>query len=130
VFLGPDGVPRFYDLMRRRAPQNFYAFDLLWHDGEDLRVLPLIERKLLLRKLIPPQPCPVLYVGHVAAKGTDLFRAVCDHDMEGIVAKLALGPYTPDATSWVKIKNRRYSQVEGRHDFFAGVPRNPALELQ
>ena len=34
--------------MRRRAPQHFYAFDLLWIDGEDLRERPLLERKLLL----------------------------------------------------------------------------------
>jgi bifunctional non-homologous end joining protein LigD len=112
------GQPRFYDLMRRRSPQHFYAFDLIWHDREDLRTLPLIERKRRLRALIPPQPCAVLYVDHVKRAGTDLFRAVCDRDMEGIVAKLANGPYTPEQTSWVKIKNRTYSQVEGRADFF------------
>jgi hypothetical protein len=38
--------------------------------------------------------------------------------MEGIVAKLSTGTYTPEATSWVKIKNRTYSQAEGRADFF------------
>ena len=37
VYLGKDGCPRFYDLMRRRAPQYFYAFDLLWKDGQVLR---------------------------------------------------------------------------------------------
>src|SRR5690349_13636231 len=58
VFVGPDGQPRFYDLMRRRSPQHFFAFDLLWHDGEDLRTLPLLARKRRLRALIAPQPCP------------------------------------------------------------------------
>lgn len=38
--------------------------------------------------------------------------------MEGIVAKLANAPYTPEATTWVKIKNRNYSQAEGRAEFF------------
>jgi ATP-dependent DNA ligase len=38
--------------------------------------------------------------------------------MEGIVAKLASARYTPDATTWVKIKNRRYGQAVGREDFF------------
>jgi ATP-dependent DNA ligase len=37
VHLGPDGVPLFYELMRRRAPQHNYAFDLLWLDARDLR---------------------------------------------------------------------------------------------
>jgi ATP-dependent DNA ligase len=50
--------------------------------------------------------------------GTDLFRVICDRDMEGIVAKQANARYTPEATTWVKIKNREYSQAVGREDFF------------
>jgi len=38
--------------------------------------------------------------------------------MEGIVAKQASTRYTPEATTWVKIKNREYSQAVGREDFF------------
>ena len=60
----------------------------------------------------------MLYVDHIAGRGVDLFRAVCEQDVEGIVAKLASAPYTPDATTWVKIKNRAYTQAEGRHEFF------------
>jgi ATP-dependent DNA ligase len=40
---GPDGRPMFYDLMRRRGPFCFYAFDLLSLDGSDLRDQPLLE---------------------------------------------------------------------------------------
>jgi ATP-dependent DNA ligase len=80
----------------------------------------LIERNRRLRSIIPPQPCPVLYVDHVAHSGVSLFEAVCANDLEGIVAKLAHGLYTPEATTWVKIKNRSYSQAEGRADFFDG----------
>jgi bifunctional non-homologous end joining protein LigD len=83
---GPDGRPMFYELMRRRGPFCFYAFDLLWQDGRDLRERPLFERKKLLRKLLPRHPKSVLYVEHVAT-GTDLFRVICEQDMEGIVAK-------------------------------------------
>ena len=50
--------------------------------------------------------------------GTDLFRVICDRDMEGIVAKQANARYTPEATTWVKIKNPAYSQAAGRADFF------------
>jgi bifunctional non-homologous end joining protein LigD len=113
---GADGRPMFYELMRRRGPFCFYAFDLLWVDGSDLRDRPLFERKKLLRKLLPRHPKSVLYVEHVAT-GTDLFRVICDRDMEGIVAKQANARYTPDATTWVKIKNREYSQAVGREDF-------------
>src|SRR5205085_3263338 len=86
--VGPDGKPLFYELMRRRAPQHFYAFDLLWIGGEDLRARPLLDRKRRLRELITA-PGPALYVDHVAGSGVDLFEAVCASDMEGIVAKLA-----------------------------------------
>lgn len=77
VYLGKDGTPQFYDLMRRRGPQYFYAFDLLWLDGRDLRDRPLIKRKLLLRQIVPPQPSLVLYVDHVAAAGVDLRGHEC-----------------------------------------------------
>jgi ATP-dependent DNA ligase len=56
-------------------------------------------------------------VDHVAS-GTALFRAICALDMEGIVAKQVAGLYTPEATTWVKIKNRAYSQAVGWSDFF------------
>ena len=114
---GPDGRPMFYELMRRRGPFCFYAFDLLWLDGKDLRNLVLLERKKLLRRLLPRRSQAVLYVEHVES-GTDLFRVICERDMEGVVAKQGSGRYTPDATTWVKIKNRQYSQAVGREDFF------------
>lgn len=44
VYLGQDGKPLFYDLMRRRGPQYFSAFDLLWLNGHERRGLPLLER--------------------------------------------------------------------------------------
>jgi ATP-dependent DNA ligase len=56
-------------------------------------------------------------VDHVAS-GADLFRVICERDMEGIVAKQASAKYTSDATTWVKIKNREYSQAVGREDLF------------
>ena len=37
-------------------------------------------------------------------------------DLEGIVAKRKLGIYKDDGNSWLKVKNRTYSQVEGRHE--------------
>ena len=107
----------FYELMRRRGPFCFYAFDLVWLDGRDLRGLALSARKALLRKLLPRKAHAVRYVEHVVS-GTDLIRVICEQDMEGIVAKQASAYYTPEATTWVKIKNREYSQAVGREDFF------------
>jgi bifunctional non-homologous end joining protein LigD len=120
VYLDRDGRPQFYDLMRRRTPQHFYAFDILWLDGKGLRGrgCPLVERKRILRRVVPTQPAPVLYADHVEGKRTELFRAACEIDLEGIVAKLRNGLYTPGETTWVKIKNPNYSQAEGRHELF------------
>jgi len=95
----------------------FFAFDLVWLDGSDLRDQSLLERKSLLRKLVPRRAQSVLYVEHVVS-GTELFRVICDSDTEGVVAKQAAAKYTPEATTWVKIKNRQYSQAIGREDFF------------
>src|SRR5215472_8118186 len=93
------------------------AFDLLWLDGSDVRERPLFERKELLRKLLPRPSAAVLYLEHFASV-TDLFRVICERDMEGVVAKQASAKYTPEATTWVKIKDRQYSQAVGREDFF------------
>ena len=117
VHPGRDGRPMFYELMRRRGPFCFYALDLLWLDGIDLRERPLSERKTLLRKMLPRKPRSLVYVQHFAS-GTDLFRVICERDMEGVVAKQASARYTPEATTWLKIKNRAYSQAAGRVEFF------------
>ena len=61
---------------------------------------------------------PILYADYIDGNGTDLFRAVCTLDLEGIVAKRKDGFYTPESTTWVKVKNPKYSQGEGRRDLF------------
>lgn len=112
----PDGRSDWRGLQRRSALPYFAAFDVLWLDGEDLRERPLRERKALLRDLVPEPPCRVLYVEAVPERGVALFNAVRAADMEGIVAKWADGPYRllDGLTSWVKIKNRAYSQMADR----------------
>jgi ATP-dependent DNA ligase len=77
-----------------------------------------VKRKQGLRRVVPIQPVPLLYADHFDARGVDLFRVVCESDLEGIVAKRMDGQYRPEETSWVKIKNSRYSQAEGRHELF------------
>src|SRR5947209_13841053 len=120
VCLGKGGRPQFHALLRRRSPQYFYAFDLLWLKGRDLRALPLIERKRLLRRIIPKGQSAVLFAKHIEGTGVSLFHAACKMDLEGIVAKWKSAPYRMDGnqTSWVKIKNPNYSQAEGRRELF------------
>jgi bifunctional non-homologous end joining protein LigD len=100
------------------------AFDLLCLDGRDLRRLALIERKRVLRRIVPRRPACVQYLPHVHRRGVDLFSEVVERDLEGVVAKLKQAPYgTVDGRSpWVKIKNRDYGQAVGRHEQFDGFP--------
>jgi bifunctional non-homologous end joining protein LigD len=135
VCLRPDGLSDFYSLMFRRELPYFYAFDLLELDGDDLRARPLLERKRRLAKIIPFDfETRLRLLGHVPARGRDLFRLVCDHDAEGVVAKWSGGTYHVDGrtTSWLKIKNPSYSQAVGRHEAFEGrgSSRRPAVPMR
>ena len=93
VCLDGDGRPQFRELLFSRAAPSFVAFDLLAPNGRDLRRLPLLERKQLLRRVIPKRRDTVLYSDHVTGRGRDLFAVIVGNDLEGIVAKLAAAPY-------------------------------------
>lgn len=112
VVMGSRG-PDFHALMFRRGTAGYAAFDLLWLDGRDLRAEPLWRRKRALKKLAAQSG--VAYVDHVA--DPQLFDLAIAHDLEGIVAKRRGDPYDA-STQWVKIKNRGYSQMEGRWELF------------
>jgi bifunctional non-homologous end joining protein LigD len=96
VCLDATGKPQFYDLMLRRGEPIFYAFDVLWLDGEDLREHPTLERKRILKDLVRNQP-RILYARHVQAHGIDLFRLVCEQDLEGMVCKRPNAAYVTRA---------------------------------
>jgi ATP-dependent DNA ligase len=59
----------------------------------------------------------LLYCDHIEEHGESLFRMACEHDLEGIVAKRKGDPYT-EGTRWLKIRNKDYSQSQGRHELF------------
>ena len=118
VHLDGEGNPQFYSLLRRRSPQQFVAFDIAWLNGKDLRMSTLMERKRILRSVVPVGSDCVLYADYIERTGVDLYRLACENDLEGIVAKRKDGRYTPDETSWVKITNSQYTQMEGRRELF------------
>ena len=63
--------------------------------------------------------CPrLLYAQHVEGARRELFAEICRRDLEGIIAKRKTGLYREDRQDWLKVKNRTYSQAEGRHDLF------------
>ena len=134
----PDGRSDFYSLMFRPEWPVFYAFDLLSLGGEDLRSLPLLERKARLHEVMPKAETRLRYVDHLPERDRDVYRLACERDTEGIVAKLGAGSCRKDGqtTSWLKIKNPAYSQMEGRREPFerrreetrAGTPASYRLD--
>ena len=116
-----EGRPVFKDLLFRKSTCIFVAFDLLYLNGKDLRTLPLIERKRQLRKLIRRRRSRILYLDHVENDGRLLFEQIVKMDLEGMVCKRKNSPYRvteKPSPYWIKVKNRRYSQLEGREELF------------
>jgi bifunctional non-homologous end joining protein LigD len=90
-----------------RGGFNYYLFDLLHLDGEDLRKRPLTERKEILRALLDKasQPGALLYSDHVEGEGERVFERARALKLEGIISKQANAPYRSGRTrSWLKSK--------------------------
>jgi bifunctional non-homologous end joining protein LigD len=108
VVLGPDGLSRFEQLSRREAARTaiLYAFDLIEHDGEDLRNLPFLERKATLARLLRNTRAGVLFNEHIAGDGPFVFAHACQLGAEGIVSKKVDGTYqSGPCCVWIKVRN-------------------------
>lgn len=116
VALDPDGRSDFQKLQLRfsvqrpspqlleQVPIVYYVFDLLYLDGYDLRAVPLIERKALLKEILQTDS-RIRYSDHVLEKGKELFEVAVEKHLEGILAKKISSPYPAGRTSsWLKIK--------------------------
>jgi bifunctional non-homologous end joining protein LigD len=84
-------------------PVTCFAFDLLAICGFDLRDLPLVERKALLRRVVPTDGA-VRYADHVEGMGEALFAQVQSRGLEGVMAKKADAPYRAGRhATWMKM---------------------------
>jgi bifunctional non-homologous end joining protein LigD len=121
VCVDAKGRPRFNDLLFRRRDPVFFAFDLLYLNGKDLRYEQLTDRKAALRQVLNSRTFSGMhYADDISGTGVALYERVCEMDLEGIVAKHKTAPYLSyhAISSWYKIKNPRYSQMAGRHELF------------
>jgi len=85
-------------------PVFYYVFDLLFLDGCDVRRLPLLTRKKLLRQAVGFAD-PLRFTTHRREKGEEAFRAACERGDEGVIAKRAAAPYTGGRSKdWLKFK--------------------------
>jgi bifunctional non-homologous end joining protein LigD len=90
----------------RWRPQGliFCAFDLLHLNGKDLRGQPLVERRAKLKELVPSEH-PFLFSEEFTGDAAAFFRACADHQLEGIVSKLASSKYRSGRSkTWLKTK--------------------------
>jgi bifunctional non-homologous end joining protein LigD len=98
------GVQNPSQKLMQAVPLDYYAFDLMYADGYDLRKAPLVERKELLQKVLTANG-RVHYSEHIAEKGQELFEAARAKGLEGIIGKVRDSAYSGTRTSsWLKLK--------------------------
>jgi bifunctional non-homologous end joining protein LigD len=106
--LDAHGRSRFQLLqnaLSKKAKLLYVAFDALFVDGKDIRKKPLLERKKILKALLPPDPL-LRYSEHVAEFGRREFAKAQQAHEEGVIAKRAAGIYYSGKRTreWLKFK--------------------------
>jgi bifunctional non-homologous end joining protein LigD len=83
----------------------YFAFDLLFIDGEDLRDRPLAERKQRLRALLGEREDAVRFSADLSGEGRTVLAQACRLGLEGLIAKRSDRPYRPGRSGeWLKLK--------------------------
>ncbi|WIW45226.1 DNA ligase D [Bradyrhizobium sp. 62B] len=145
VALDHNGAPNFSSLQAALSDGKteeliFFAFDLLFAEGEDYRRLPLGERKAQLKELLEARKrksSQIRYVEHFESGGDAVLQSACKLELEGVVSKKLDAPYRSGRTeSWVKSKCRAghevviggYKTTNGKfRSLMAGVQRGDHL---
>jgi bifunctional non-homologous end joining protein LigD len=121
VALDHNGAPDFSTLQAALSDGKtddliFFAFDLLFADGVDIRGLPLAQRKAQLKKLLEARPKSkaslIRYVEHFETGGDAVLQSACKLSLEGIVSKKLSAPYRSGRSEdWTKAKCRAGHEV-------------------
>ncbi|MBX3167340.1 MAG: non-homologous end-joining DNA ligase [Candidatus Eremiobacteraeota bacterium] len=115
VCLDAEGIPQFQKLQTRSQatrpdlsnPVLFYAFDLLYLDGYDLRGVPWSLRRQFLEEGLRTSSW-VRLSQTIEGDGLAFYELVRERGLEGIVAKRKAAPYTGKRSSdWIKVKTRQ-----------------------
>jgi bifunctional non-homologous end joining protein LigD len=118
--LDKKSVPNFSALQvalseGRSQDMVFFVFDAMFVEGEDLRELPLIERKERLQALVSElkgKKQQIRYVDHLETAGADVLASACGMGLEGIISKRSDAPYQSTRSSdWTKSKCRGGQEV-------------------
>lgn len=110
VVLDEKGRPNFQKLQNYTNADKhviqYYVFDCLEIDGKSITQLPLVNRKELLRELLPESDI-IKYCDHVDGEGKVLFSEMQKTHYEGMIAKRKQSKYLigKRSSDWLKIKN-------------------------
>ena len=110
VVMEADGRTSFQALQNALSTDNsgslhYFAFDLLYLNGYDLRKVPLVERKALLEPLLASAPATLRFSSHIQGSGGEFFRQACKLKLEGMISKRAQSIYQGGrCRDWLKVK--------------------------
>jgi bifunctional non-homologous end joining protein LigD len=133
VVLDKDGVSDFDALASHRHDKRaqFYAFDMLVGDGEDLRPLPLSLRKVSLAQLLS-RPVDGIFLADYEQGdiGGVLFHVACNMGLEGIVSKRLYRAYSAGKCAhWVKVKNPAHSAYSRVRELYQLLSRRAQSQM-
>jgi len=98
VHMAADGTMSYHALQNalstgKKEDLQFWVFDLLFLDGEDVRDRPLLQRKALLKELLKKPPKRIHFSDHFEASGAQVLHQACSASLEGIISKRADDAY-------------------------------------
>ena len=136
VVLDDNDLPSFQKLQNAfdaNRPQDIavYFFDIPYLNGYDLRGVPLVQRRAILKALLEPVDDDALrFSEDFEFNVDDLLKSACDMALEGIIGKRRDSTYTPGrSNAWIKLKCRRrqefviggYSEPSGSRGQFGAL---------
>lgn len=134
VVFDEKGKPNFQKLQNYKSNDSYviqyYVFDCIRAEGRDVTDLPVLERKKILKKILPKSDL-IVYCDHVDGQGKALFSEMKKMGLEGMIAKRKdsryyIGKRSPD---WLKIKNIQtqeaiivgFSEPKGSRSYFGSL---------
>ncbi len=134
VVLDEDGKPSFQLIQQYAQDKSlsicYYVFDCLYIDGKSIEDKPLLERKKLLKELLPNSDI-IRYCDHIEEQGKAFFAAMKKQGLEGMIAKRADSVYTEGSRTndWLKVKNvimeeaviAGYTEPRGGRKYFGAL---------
>lgn len=96
-------------LLSKQFPASFIPFDILYYKDKDITLLPLIERKKYLTKVIKTETARMALSKYIEGQGIALYSIAERQELEGIVAKRKDSIYIEEKRThdWIKIKNMK-----------------------